>query len=118
MSMQRAAITQPDRRVLRYRPRTSDRPPGGRAPAGGPEQPAAEVPPDDFRHRMRVNIAAFIFTAALTATGIWLAFSIADMRAAQDCVLMGRRNCATIPPPHSGGAMERARFVNVASELP
>jgi len=118
MSMQRTAITQPDRRVLRYRPRTSDRPPGGRAPAGRPEQPAAEVPPDDFRYRMRINIAAFIFTAALTATGIWLAFSIADMRAAQDCVLMGRHNCVTILPPHMDGAMKRARFVNVTSELP
>ena len=58
------------------------------------EQPRDE--PDDFRHRMLANIAAFAFTVALTAIGIWLAMSIADMRKTQDCVLMGRRDCARI----------------------
>ena len=52
--------------------------------------------PDDFRHRMLANIAAFAFTVALTAIGIWLAMSIADLRKTQDCVLMGRRDCAQI----------------------
>jgi hypothetical protein len=52
--------------------------------------------PDDFRHRMLANIAAFAFTVALLAIGIWLAMSIADMRRTQDCVLMGRRDCARI----------------------
>ena len=52
--------------------------------------------PDDFRHRMLANIAAFAFTVALTAIGIWLAMSIADLRKTQDCVLMGRRDCARI----------------------
>ena len=33
---------------------------------------------------------------ALTAIGIWLAMSIADLRKTQDCVLMGRRDCAQI----------------------
>ena len=32
----------------------------------------------------------------LTAIGIWLAVSIADLRKTQDCVLMGRRDCARI----------------------
>ena len=46
------------------------------------------------------NIAAFAFTVALTAAGIWLAVSIADLRKTQDCVLIGRRDCAqlTLPP--------------------
>ena len=52
--------------------------------------------PDDFRHRMLANIAAFAFTVALTAIGIWLAISIADLRRTQDCVLMGRRDCVRI----------------------
>ena len=52
--------------------------------------------PDDFRHRMLANLAAFAFTVALTAIGIWLAVSIADLRKTQDCVLMGRRDCANI----------------------
>ena len=31
--------------------------------------------PDDYRHRMLANLAAFAFTVALTAIGIWLALS-------------------------------------------
>jgi len=61
------------------------------------EQPREE--PDDFRHRMLANIAAAAFTVALTAIGIWLAISIADLRRTQDCVLMGRRDCVRISVP-------------------
>ena len=43
---------------------------------------------------MLANVAAFAFTVALTAIGIWLAMSIADLRKTQDCVLMGRHDCA------------------------
>ena len=93
--------------VLKFRPRTSAHPPGQRdEPRDQPgSRPAAndlsryERPrdePDDFRHRMLANIAALAFTVALTAIGIWLAMSIADLRKTQDCVLMGRRDCARI----------------------
>jgi hypothetical protein len=95
--------------VLKFRPRTSAHPPGHRDEPGGGDQanngPAAndlsryERPrdePDDFRHRMLANVAALAFTVALTAIGIWLAMSIADLRKTQDCVLMGRRDCARI----------------------
>jgi hypothetical protein len=61
------------------------------------ERPREE--PDDFRHRMLANIAAFAFTVALTAIGIWLAMSIADLRRTQDCVLLGRRDCVRITAP-------------------
>jgi hypothetical protein len=61
------------------------------------EEPREE--PDDFRHRMLANIAAFAFTVALTAVGIWLAISIADLRKTQDCVLMGRHDCVRISSP-------------------
>jgi hypothetical protein len=54
---------------------------------------------DDFRQRMLANVAAFAFTVALTAVGIWLAMSIADLRRTQDCVLMGRRDCVRISTP-------------------
>jgi hypothetical protein len=56
--------------------------------------------PDDFHQRMLANVAAFAFTVALTAVGLWLAISIADLRKTQDCVLMGRRDCARILVPH------------------
>ena len=92
--------------VLKFRPRTSAHPPGRHEDPALPHAlPAAndlsryERPrdePDDFRHRMLANIAALAFTIALTAIGIWLAMSIADLRRTQDCVLMGRRDCARI----------------------
>jgi hypothetical protein len=98
--------------VLKFRPRTSAHPPGDPAKASDKRSsgktktsPAAndlsryERPRDegdDFRHRMLANVAALAFTVALTAIGIWLAMSIADLRKTQDCVLMGRRDCARI----------------------
>jgi hypothetical protein len=103
---QRPIISDDEHVVLKFRPRTSAQPPGGREePGQATASPAAndlsryEQPRDegdDFRHRMLANVAAFAFTVALTAIGIWLAVSIADLRKTQDCVLMGRRDCARI----------------------
>ena len=98
--------------MLQFRPRTTPSPVVHRG--GGIVQPLHAVPepldltryeqpreqPDDFRHRMLANIAALAFTIALTAIGIWLAVSIADLRRTQDCVLMGRRDCVRIATPH------------------
>jgi hypothetical protein len=100
-----------EHRVLEFRPRASARP-GQRkdfAEFGQRERPEPNdlsryeqerEEPDDFRHRMLANIAAFAFTIALIAIGIWLAKSIADFRNTQDCILMGRRDCARIATPH------------------
>ncbi|MBT1510253.1 hypothetical protein KIP88_07035 [Bradyrhizobium sp. SRL28] len=106
MKTQRPIITDDEHVVLKFRPRTSAHPPGGREETSQPNaSPAAndlsryERPRDegdDFRHRMLANVAALAFTVALTAIGIWLAVSIADLRKTQDCVLMGRRDCARI----------------------
>lgn len=52
--------------------------------------------PDDYRHRMIVNILAFVFVAALIGAGIWLADTMAAMRKNQDCVLSGRRGCTPV----------------------
>ena len=115
MKTQRPIATDGEHRVLQFRPRSAlHSPEFHNAPlAARPrqedsspepldlsryEQPRAE--PDDFRHRMLANIAAFAFTVALTAIGIWLAMSIADLRKTQDCVLMGRHDCARIPTQH------------------
>ncbi len=51
---------------------------------------------DDYRHRMLVNAAAFVFVAALVGAGLWLASSLAELRRNQDCALSGRRNCVPI----------------------
>jgi hypothetical protein len=113
VNTQQPIASQEEHRVLKFRPRTMARPPD-RSYLG--EQPLSESAnaepndlspyeqgrdePDDFRHRMLANVAAFAFTVALTAVGIWLAMSIADLRKTQDCVLMGRRDCARIATPH------------------
>ena len=111
---QRPIISNDEHVVLKFRPRTSDHPPTRREesdPATNTKTPNSKTPPaasdlsryerprdegDDFRHRMLANVAALAFTVALTAIGIWLAMSIADLRKTQDCVLMGRRDCARI----------------------
>jgi hypothetical protein len=112
---QRPITSEEEHRVLKFRPRTlADAPPmrddpGIQArPADGAREPndvsryeRDRDQPDDFRHRMLANVAAFAFTVALTAVGIWLAVSIADLRKTQDCVLMGRRDCGRIATPHS-----------------
>ena len=111
MKTQRPIKSDDEHIVLKFRPRTSDHPPGRRDELDQPnaqteandlsryerardEQPRDE--PDDFRHRMLANVAALAFTVALTAIGIWLAMSIGDLRKTQDCILMGRRDCARI----------------------
>ncbi len=114
MKTQRPIASDDEHRVLQFRPRTSPHP--GVRPRNGGVQPLRADPapepldlsryeqpreePDDFRHRMLANIAALAFTVALTAVGIWLAVSIADLRRTQDCVLMGRRDCVKITTPH------------------
>jgi hypothetical protein len=130
VNTQRPIMSEEEHRVLQFRPRISAHPPGqrrfGEPALGGQAQPQVQPQaqpqvqprdrwpaandlsryersrdePDDFRHRMLANVAAFAFTVALTAIGIWLAMSIADMRKTQDCVLMGRRDCARISSPH------------------
>ena len=103
MKTQQPITSDDEHRVLKFRPRTSAHPPG-RAPQQDTkgsaddlsryERPRDEA--DDFRHRMLANLAAFAFTVALTAIGIWLAVSIADLRKTQDCLLTGRRDCARL----------------------
>src|ERR1700744_281508 len=111
---QRPIATEEEHRVLQFRPRNAASPapllrgnsvvqplrkdaPQDALDLSRYEQPRDE--PDDFRHRMLANIAAFAFTIALTAVAIWLAMSIADLRRTQDCVLMGRRDCVRISVP-------------------
>ncbi len=52
--------------------------------------------PDDYRHRMIVNVVAFVFVIGLIAAGLWLADTMAAMRKNQDCVLSGRRGCTPV----------------------
>ena len=90
-----------DQKVIPFRPRTSAH--ATRPPAAQPGELAdyeQSSEPDDYRHRMIMNVAAGLFTVALTAFGIWLAMSIADLRKTTDCLLIGRRDCAVMPDHH------------------
>lgn len=112
MKTQQPMMTEDEHVVLKFRPRASAKPTGQkadlntaatRAPRESNDLSRYERPrdePDDFRHRMLANAAAAAFTIALTAIGIWLAMSIADLRNTQDCVLMGRQDCAHISSSH------------------
>lgn len=82
-----------EHRVLKFRPRTHT--PLAAAPDLSRFERASEST-DDYRQRMVANAAAIIFTALLTSVGVWLAIALADLRNTQDCVLMGRRDCAHI----------------------
>jgi hypothetical protein len=111
---QRPIASEEEHRVLQFRPRSPSQPQISRGNLDVryqqydlPHEPndlsryeQVREEPDDFRHRMLANIAAVAFTVALTAIGIWLAMSIADLRKTQDCVLMGRRDCVRISAPH------------------
>jgi hypothetical protein len=110
---QQPIASEEEHRVLKFRPRTLAHPPGRPANSDDEahddgQQESDDLSryerdrnePDDFRHRMLANVAALAFTVALTAIGIWLAISIADLRKTQDCVLMGRRDCARISTMH------------------
>jgi hypothetical protein len=56
----------------------------------------ASTETDDYRHRMIVNVAAFLFLAALIGGGIWVVDTMARMQKDQNCVLSGRRGCTPV----------------------
>jgi hypothetical protein len=105
-------IADDEHRVLQFRPRSAlhspqlhnaplqSHPRGQSEPLDLSRYEKPRPEPDDFRQRMLANVAAFAFTVALTAIGIWLAMSIADLRKTQDCVAMGRHDCVRISTTH------------------
>jgi len=83
-------------RVLRFRHRRSEE----LAPDDDLAKYQQSGEPDDYRHRMLVNIAGLIVVAALIGIGWWIADSMASMRKNQDCVLSGRRGCTPVDVRH------------------
>ena len=104
----RSSGTEDEHQVLPFRPRNRPGKSGdgwrgslsaGHSPAppvAGLEKYERNDGDDNYRHRMLVNFAALLVTILLSATGVWLAMQIADLRKNQDCVLSGRRNCMPI----------------------
>jgi len=85
-------------RVIAFRPNAGSNRPTQPADGDNAVKDLAqyERPPgdDDYRHRMRVNLAALAILALLIGGGIWIADVMAQIRKNQDCVMAGRRNCA------------------------
>jgi hypothetical protein len=88
----------PFQRHGQVRPHVPPRPPED-SPVEGVGKYARSEEPDNYRQRMINNGLALAFCIVLVMIGVWLATSIADMRRNQDCVLSGRRNCATVITP-------------------
>lgn len=114
MRPQRPIVSAPseeEHRVLQFRPRPGsplaqrmNQPPLTRRLEVANDLSRYERVPDEadnYRQRMLANVAAFAFTVALLAIGIWLTMSIAELRRTQDCVLMGRHDCVQIAVPHN-----------------
>ena len=106
MKTQRPMQSDSEHVVLQFRPRDLAGVPKRRVAANGTLRSADDLSryerpgdPDDFRHRMLANAAAFAFTIALTTVGLWLAMNIADLSHTHDCALAGLRDCARISAP-------------------
>ena len=87
-----------ERRVVNFRrgPAGVHLPPDNPAPVEDLAKYERGETPDDYRHRMIVNVVAFMFIVALIGVGLWLADTMARMRKDQDCVLSGRRGCTPV----------------------
>jgi len=58
-----------------------------------------QEPADPDSHRNVENLALLVVFGVVVAAGIWLLWTMADVRKVQDCAAQGRRNCATIERP-------------------
>lgn len=94
--------SEPERRILPFRPRGSlfarnvPRPPP--VPDLGKYERGPDEP-DDYRHRMLMNGLGLLATIALIVVGLWIADVMAQMRKNRDCVLTGRPGCTPVEAP-------------------
>lgn len=94
-------------RVLRFEPRRSSNWPRPwsaaplRPPADLAEPQSRGAEQEEYRHRMRANLAATLLVGLLIGCGFWLFNSLTELRKSEDCVLSGRHDCAPIEVPPS-----------------
>ena len=96
MAEQKPFSSEGEPRVVNFRSRTAATRPPATPPVEDLAKYERDKDPDDYRHRMIVNAAAFLAIVALIGVGIWLADTMAAMRKNQDCVLSGRRGCSPV----------------------
>jgi hypothetical protein len=93
-------------RVLPFRPRATrswndklrlrDQP---RSPVADLSKYSRGPEADDYRHRMMMNLFAFLVLSLIVYCGVWIADNMAQRAKDQDCVLIGRTNCTPVPVP-------------------
>ena len=85
-----------DPRVVKFRKGSASARPPATTPVEDLTKYERSEDSDDYRHRMLVNVAAFLVVIGLIGAGLWLADTMATMRKNQDCVLSGRRGCTPV----------------------
>ncbi len=101
-AVNRSQQSEPEGRILPFRPRGSN--PARNAPPPPPVPDLGKYErrpdePDDYRHRMMMNGLGLAATAVLIVVGLWIADVMAHMRKDQDCVLAGRPGCTRVDAP-------------------
>jgi hypothetical protein len=91
-------------RIVKFTPRLRQDGPRPRSdpPVVHQDNPSEADEVDEYRHRMKMNLAAATVVTLLITFGLWLAGQMAEFRAAQECLAMGARGaCAAIQVPVS-----------------
>lgn len=98
---ERSSANTSEGRILRFRLRGSTfaRPAPRHSPVEDLGKYESGAEPDDYRHRMIMNIAGLAATIVLVIAGVWIATTMAEIRKNQDCVLSGRRGCTPVETP-------------------
>ena len=106
MTPQEPVRTEERGRVLQFRPRAArsrnDKPRREQARSPVPDLSRFHrLPGDDegYRHRMLMNALAFVVLSVMVFFGVWIADNMTQRVKDQDCILLGRNNCAPIPVP-------------------
>ena len=104
MTRQEPLRTEERGRVLPFRPRLArsrnDKPRREQARSPVPDLSRFHrLPEDDEDYRMLMNALAFAVLSVMVFFGVWIADNMTQRVKDQDCVLLGRNNCAPIPVP-------------------
>jgi hypothetical protein len=89
-------------RVLPFRPRASHswndklRLRQLRSPVDDLSRYSRNPEQDDYRHRMLMNLLAFLVLSVLVCCGVWLTDNLSQRAKPRDCILIGETNCAPI----------------------
>jgi hypothetical protein len=88
-------------RIVKFTPRRADMPLAlSDLRLAHHDEPSETDDADDYRHRVKMNLAAVAVVTLLITVGLWLADQMAEFRATQECLTMGARGtCAAIQVP-------------------